>query len=148
MTLRMHWGLAIAMSYAAFALCTVGFVGYAMTRDVELVSADYYARALAHDGHMQAVANADALGAALRAHVTTGGIEVRVPAAMASRVRGTATFYRASDARADRSLPLAPGADGAQVLPTAGLASGTWRLQLHWSADGHEYYTERTLHVP
>ena len=67
MKLRMHWGVAVAVFYTAFALSTVGFVAFAMTRDVELVSDDYYQQALAHDRHMQAVANGDALGAALGA---------------------------------------------------------------------------------
>ena len=41
MKLRMHWGVAVAVFYTIFALGTVGFVAFAMTRDVELVSVDY-----------------------------------------------------------------------------------------------------------
>ena len=67
MKMRVHWGVAVAVFYTAFALSTVGFVAFAMTRDVDLVSDDYYAQALAHDRHMQAVANGDALGDGRRA---------------------------------------------------------------------------------
>lgn len=145
--MKFHWGVAVAVFYAAFALSTVGFVVYALSRDVELVSDDYYARALAHDGHMQAVANAEALGTALGVTVSVNRLDVRMPPGMAPRVRGTATLYRAADARADRAVALAPAADGTQVIPTAGLAPGRWRLQLQWSADGRDYYAERDIRL-
>ncbi|BCS34421.1 hypothetical protein TBR22_A36480 [Luteitalea sp. TBR-22] len=148
MKIRIHWGVAIAIFYTAFALSTVGFVAFAMTRDVELVSDDYYAQALAHDRRMQATANADGLGQAVSARVEGGQVRLQLPREMASRVRGTATLYRASDARADRAEALVPGADGAQVMATAGLPSGHWRIKLQWSADGRDYYVERDIRLP
>jgi nitrogen fixation protein FixH len=146
--LRMHWGVAVALFYSVFALSTVGFVVYAMSRDVDLVSEDYYARALAHDDRLQARANADALGAGVGATVTADHVRVRVPAAMAPLVRGTVTLYRPADARADRAVALVPAADGTQSLAIAGLAPGLWRLQMQWSADGHDYYAERDIRIP
>ena len=133
--------------YTAFAFATVGFVAFAMTQEVHLVSADYYAKSLEHDAHMQAVANADALGPALRVQVQreTTAVQLAWPGDMAPRVRGTATLYRPADANADRSVPLVPSADGAMALSTAGLAPGHWRLNLQWSADGRDYYAERDL---
>jgi nitrogen fixation protein FixH len=150
MTIRIHWGIAVAVFYAAFALSTVGFVVFAMTQEVQLVSDDYYARSLAHDGHMQAVANADALGSTLRVDVRPEArvVHVQWPAGLASQVRGVATMYRPSNARADRSVPLVPGEDGALDIPTTGLAPGLWRLQLRWSAAGRDYYVERDLRLP
>jgi hypothetical protein len=150
MRIRIHWGIAVAMFYTLFALSTVGFVVFAMTQDVELVSADYYARGLQHDVHMQAVANADAIDRDLRVEVRAGAGDVIVhwPAAMAPLVRGTATLYRPADARADRVVPLVPGADGTQAVSTAGLARGHWRLQLQWRVDERDYYTERDVRLP
>ena len=148
MTLKFHWGVAVAVFYAAFALSTVGFVVYALSLDVELVSEDYYARALSHDAHMQAVANGEALGSAIGVTVEADRLDVRLPPSMASLVRGTATLYRAANASADRTVPLVLAHDGTQVIPTAGLAPGQWRLQLRWSADGRDYYAERDVRLP
>ncbi len=146
--MKVHWGVAVAVFYTAFALATIGFVVFAMTSDVGLVADDYYARALAHDAHMQATANAQALGTALGAALTPQGVVVRVPASMVSHLRGTATLYRAADARADRTVPLAPGPDGTQVLSIAGLPPGRWRLEMRWTAEGRDYYAERDLRLP
>jgi nitrogen fixation protein FixH len=148
MKLRMHWGVAVAVFYTAFALSTVGFVTFAMTRDVELVSADYYQQALSHDRHMQAMANGDALGAGTDATTVAGEVRFRVPAAMARAMRGTATLYRPSDSHADRTTALMPAVDGTIVIPTAGLASGRWQLRVQWSAGGRDYYFERDLRLP
>ena len=57
MKFRFHLGVAVVAFYALFALSTIGFVAFAMSQDVDLVSSDYYARSLEHDRHMQAVAN-------------------------------------------------------------------------------------------
>lgn len=148
MKLQFHWGVAVALFYTAFALSTVGFVAFAMTRDVELVSDDYYAQALGHDQRMQAMANADALGTAVSARVDGRQVRLRFPVDMAGRVRGTATLYRASDARADRTEPLVPGPDGSQVLAGNGLAKGHWRLKMQWTADGRAYHIERDIRLP
>lgn len=150
MKIRIHWGLGIAVFYTAFALATVGFVTFAMTQDVELVSDDYYALSLEHDRHVQAVANADALGPALEIDVPPEArvIRLRWPAAMAPHVRGTATMYRPSDAKDDLSLPLVPAADGAFVIPTGALEAGHWRLKLAWRVGDRDYYAERELRVP
>lgn len=149
MTIRFHPGIAVAVFYTAFALGTVGFVAFAMSQDVQLVTSEYYAEGLKHDARMQARANADALGPALQIRVEPEARAVRVqwPSEMASRVRGTATLYRPSDARADRSTPLVPDADGAVTLSTADLRAGHWRLKLFWSAHGRDFYAERDLRL-
>lgn len=148
MTVRLNWGFAVAAFYSVFALSTVGFVVFAMGRRVDLVSADYYAQALAHDRHVQAVANADALGQAVAAAVDGGHVLITLPPSMATHMRGTATLYRAADAGADRTVSLIPDADGRQAIPLAGLAAGRWQLQLTWSADGRDYYVERDIRIP
>lgn len=147
MKIRFHLGIAVVVFYTLFAVSTVGFVVFAMTQDVHLVSSDYYERGLQHDQHMQAVANAEALGTGLHIDVQrqAGAIQVQWPHAMAPLVRGTATLYRPANSRDDREMPLVAAADGTVSLSTHGLAAGHWRLQLQWSADGRDYYAERDV---
>jgi nitrogen fixation protein FixH len=147
MAVRIHWGIAVAVVYTTFAAGTVGFVAFAMSQDVDLVTPDYYARSLQHDAHMRAVANANAIGEALQvtSDPEAGEVRVRWPAAMAARVRGSVTLYRPSDAHSDRRVPLVVPADGTVSIPTAGLAAGHWRLHLQWRADGRDYHAERDL---
>ena len=148
MTIRFNWGTGIALSYTAFALGTSAFVAFAMGRPVDLVSADYYARSLQLDRRIEAERNAASLGTRLSVEDADGRVRVTLPSDLAAAATGSITLYRASDARADRTLPLVLDASGSQEVSLAGLTSGYWLLQLEWTARGARYYTQRPVVVP
>jgi hypothetical protein len=143
---KINWGTGIALTYTAFALATSGVVAFAMTRRVDLVSPDYYAQSLQQDRHMAAVRNAAGLRPA-PAIVQTGArsIVVHVPGGRAAGTRGAITLYRASDATADRELPLAMDDREEQRVSLAGLGPGHWIVKLYWSSGGREYYVEQPV---
>jgi FixH len=146
MTIRFNWGTGIGLSYAAFALATIGFVVFAMGRPVVLVRADYYAESLRQDQRMQAVRNARDLGPGVSVTLTSGrDVLVSLPRDQARIAHGIVTLYRASDAAADRVLDLALDADGRQHVSLTGLAAGRWVVQLLWTAGGREYYFEEPV---
>lgn len=148
MRIRFNWGTGIALVYTAFALGTSAFVAFAMGRPVDLVSADYYARSLQLDRRLEAERNTVSLGSRLSVVQGDGRVSLTLPAELADAAVGTITLYRASDARADRTITLAVDASGRQEVPLAGLAPGYWLLQLEWTARGASYYTQRTVVVP
>ncbi len=149
MRITLNWGTGIALVYTAFAAATTGFVTFAMSRSVDLVSADYYAQSLQQDQRMDAERNTAAL--ASPPEVVQSGARALVlslPSAHAASATGTVTLYRPSDASADRVLPLAVDADGRQQIALDGLARGRWLLQVRWSAGGRDYYFEEPVIVP
>lgn len=146
--MRFNWGTGIATIYAVFALSTIAFVTFAMRRPVALVRDDYYAESLRQDQKMLAIRNAGDLGDRV-AVVETGGpaVVIMVPREQAALARGTVTFYRASDASADRVMPLAVAADGRQRISVRGYQAGRWLVQLRWTAEGRDFYSERQLEL-
>lgn len=146
--MRLNWGTGIALAYTVFAVATMGFAVFAMDQKVELVSEDYYQRAMHHDDRMAAVANAEALGRAFRLDADDRQLTLTWTTARPDRGAGTVTLYRPSDAGADRSIPLDPDASGAQRIALAGLAPGRWLVQVQWRAGERQYYVERTLVRP
>jgi hypothetical protein len=144
---RFNWGVAIAAVYTTFATSTIGFVAFAISCPVDLVSADYYARSLNHDDHLAAIARARALGPTLQCTLFEDGRTLRLglPRELARAASGSVRLYRPSDGRADRTTPLRLGANGSQQLSLDGLARGRWTLQLEWRAHGLTYYHERSL---
>jgi hypothetical protein len=147
MRIRWHWGTGMALAYTAFALSTLGFVVFAMSRPATLVSVEYYRQALAHDRRLEAEANARALGPALDVHLSADRTRVvlQLPGEHSPVARGTVTLYRPSDPSADRVVPLSLDANGAQRIPLEGLPTGRWRLLLEWSAEGRPYYVEQAF---
>ena len=145
---RLHWGIAVAAVYTLFAGSTLGFVVFALSRPVELVSADYYERSLAHDARQAALARAAALGDALRVEAGPDVLAIALPAAQAPTATGRVTFYRPSDIHADRTVSLALDAAGRQRIPVTGLARGRWLVRLEWTAAGVAYAHEQALVRP
>jgi len=147
MTVKWNWGTGIALVYSAFALSTMGFVAFAMSRPVSLVSDDYYEQSLHEDARREAVANAAALGPRVALTRTDDqDLVVHVPAEQAGAA-GSLTLYRASDPARDRVIALALRGDGTQVVPLRGLQPGQWLAQLRWTVAGHAYYTAQPLIV-
>jgi nitrogen fixation protein FixH len=140
---RNIWGVAVVVVYAAFALSTLGFVAFAMTQPVDLVSPDYYQRSLVEDRRIEARTNTHALGNAVSVRVNDAGsaIVIRVPFDDAV---GTVTFYRPSGSAADRTIELAL-LDRVQTVPAAGLPAGRWLVQMAWTTGGRSYYHEEGI---
>jgi hypothetical protein len=144
---RIHWGIAVAIAYTVFASATAGFVAFAMSHPVQLVSGDYYERALTHDAHVAAIARTQALGPRFAIEVTAGGdaLIVTVPAEAAAGAHGRVSLYRPADAGADRAVALHLDARGRQQVSLVGLAAGHWRARVEWTALGKAYFAEHVV---
>ncbi len=143
-----NWGSAVALAYTAFAMSTVAFVAFAMEQRVDLVSADYYARSLDVDAQQAARVRAEAL-TGFTIEVSDDGRQVAIawPPEQRGLVHGVAALYRPSDSTEDRTVPLAPDADGRQTLSFAGRPAGRWLLRVSWEAAQQAYYVERAVNV-
>lgn len=158
--MRINWGVAITGVYITFAAATLSFVVFAVGRPVELVSADYYEQSLKHDAHRLAIANAEALGDAVRIAAAEDapaidiaiGMPVEMPRSMpVSDIRvvtGTVTLYRPSDRTADRVAPLSLDHEGRQRIRVDGVAHGRWTVKLAWRAGQQDFYRERIVWLP
>ena len=144
--MRINWGTGITATYVVFASATGGFVAFAMSRPVSLVSPDYYAESLREDLHLAAIRNAGALGQAVAIRSNrVDRIHLAVPASHARGAHGSVTLYRPSDAAADRRLTFTPNAAGAQEVDVRDFARGFWIVQLRWSVDANDYYVEQPV---
>ena len=149
MTRFFHWGVGITLVYAAFATGTLGFVMFAMQQQVDLVSADYYSQSLAHDARMAATARAAALGDAFSITVEPGAEHLAIAWPQGMRVEAVRIMlYRASDARADRSIVVSADPRGRQVVPLGDVERGAWIVRVDWMAGSESFFAERRIMLP
>ena len=146
--MKLNWGAAVAGVYTAFALATSAFVAFAMGRPVDLVQTDYYAQSLRQDERMEALDNAERLGAAAGIVVVDRVIDVALPPGHVATARGTITLYRPSNASADRKADVSLDAAGRQRVSLSDAVPGLWIVQVAWTAQGRSYYFERQITVP
>ncbi|MDB5267798.1 MAG: nitrogen fixation protein FixH [Hymenobacter sp.] len=143
------WPYAIVAVFVLFAIYIGSMVYRAMQTDVNLVSADYYQKELAHQQRMEAVARTAALltPVQIRHDATSRQLVIKLPATLAGQMQGQVHFFRPSNGALDFALPLQPAADLRQSINTSKMAAGFWRVQLDFTAGGQAYFVEQGLNI-
>ena len=140
----MNWGKSIVVTFILFA----GFIGsmvFLMSRQrVDLVRDDYYQDELNFQRQINRINNAATWNTdtAITYRPQWQQVIVKLPASIR---KGNVTFYRPADRRLDVTVPIADHAPNGQVVSTASLAKGYWRIQVTWSDGEQEYYAEKEL---
>ena len=145
---RSIWPYAIVAVFVLFAVYIGSMVYQAMQTDVNLVSADYYQKELAHQQRIDAVANAAALPipVQIRHEASRQRLTIQLPASLAGQaVAGQIHFFRPSSQNLDFTVPLRPAADLQQSMNTSKMSLGFWRVQLEFTAGGQDYFVEQDL---
>jgi len=150
MTIRWNWGIAMALVYALFAAGTLSVVMLASATGADLVSDDYYQRALTFDRQIEAAARGQVAGVSLVMDTTIASprLTVAFPSNGPVPTSGAVTLYRAADGRNDRSFPLSVDTARRQVIELRGVPTGHWTVQLSWQAAGVDYYMEQEIVTP
>lgn len=142
------WPVGLVVFFAVFIGCVGAFIAFAVSQRMDLVRPDYYEEEIRYQVQIDRVERTRALGpeAALWMDAAGRRTRIRIPVAHVSAgARGTVTFYRPSDAKADRATELAPSAEGEQVVPMEGQGPGLWRVRVRWESGGREYHMEDSV---
>ncbi|WP_207432017.1 FixH family protein [Sabulibacter ruber] len=120
----------------------IGFMVYgAMQSDVNLVSKDYYAEELVYSQRMKQQAQTQELKQPINIMAVPAAeqLVIQFPAELA-KAKGTVHLFRPSDEKLDVVLPLDLNTEAMQLLNTAALKKGLWRVQLIGKVGEKEYY--------
>ena len=142
------WPYSIIGVYLVFVSALGAYITFALSNDVELVSADYYQRELEYESQMDRIKRTQALGDRVRISSTDHGrtLLLTLPVKQGTKKpQGEIHFYSPLDADEDRRIPLDLNANGTQTLATHHLRKGLWRVKLSWAVDTNEFHHEQTL---
>jgi hypothetical protein len=139
----MNWGKAIILTFILFA----GFIGtmiYQMCRQhINLVRDDYYQTEIAYQQQINRIVHTSQRKPVAMDYQAD---KQQLTFVLTTTLRnGEIHFYRPSDNRMDFSVHLPASHAGRQVISTARLARGYWRVQFTWSDEHRDYYTEQKL---
>ncbi|HEY4650915.1 MAG TPA: FixH family protein [Pontibacter sp.] len=143
------WPYMIVLAMVLFMGYIAMFVYKAMNQDVDLVSKDYYQQEVQYQQQIDKVRRTQALGdVMLNYNADQHAILLQLPATYAGKsLTGTITLFRPSDDTMDKQLPLQLGRDQSQLLETADLQSGLWKVRVDFSDGEATYYTEKTIQL-
>ncbi|MBI5386837.1 MAG: FixH family protein [Verrucomicrobia bacterium] len=142
------WPLGIVLAFVVFGLGTAALIVLASSQRAELVSRDYYEQEIRFQKQMERQDRATQLGtnAAITFDPARGRITITVPPEHARpETQGAIHLYRPSAAGLDRHFALKPDSQGVQILDTAGLLPGLWKVRVAWNVGQREYWLEQGL---
>lgn len=125
----------------------MGFMVYkSVTKNIDLVTPNYYEKEIKYQEQINKINNTNSLETKLAIEATVGAVVLSYPFTK-SIITGEIAFYRPSDAKSDFKTAIEPGIDAKQVISTASLKKGLWKVQVNWEMDGKDYFSEEKIMI-
>ncbi|MFD2512487.1 FixH family protein [Pontibacter locisalis] len=143
------WPYAIIAAIVLFMSYIAMFVYKAMQQDVDLVSKDYYEQEIKYQDQIDRIDRTKAAGdVAIRYNAEMQGILVQLPESFKNKsVEGKINLFRPSNDKLDQELPLQLGRDLSQLVETAEIEKGLWKVRVSFTAADESYYAEQTIQI-
>lgn len=140
----MNWGKGIIIVCSLFVLGIGVMVYTSVTKNIDLVTKNYYDEELKYQQRINKLNNSDKLNEKVTFDVTENAIIISYPKS-AVNVNGEVTFYRPSDEKKDFKLPVELNSESKQVILTDKLQKGFWKVQVNWNSGDVGYYNEEKV---
>ena len=141
----MNWGKGIILSFVLFIGVIFTMVYISVNTEFSLVSENYYEQEINYEDQLNRMRNFNALKEqpSFDFDRRKGEINLHFTPDLASALKeGKVVFFRASNARYDKELPLKLDDSHRFSVASASLLKGAWTLQLTWSDGQKEFYKE------
>ncbi len=146
-TMKINWGIRIAVLYSGFVILMVTLVTLSMREDFQLVSGDYYQKELRYQEIIDAGKNQAALSRPVILDADASEVAILMPEEFSGRqVKGNIEFFAASDAKRDAVFEL-DIAGNRQTISRERLYPTHYQVKINWEADGKKYYQETALNL-
>lgn len=143
----MNWGFKITLLYVGFVAMILTLVFKASGEKVDLVTKDYYAQELKHQGKMDATSRVLPIKDQIHVNVSNEFLTIQLPLS-AMPDSGNVNIYRPSDSAQDKTFKLDMDANGSQSMSTKGWMMGYYKVNISWVKAGQEYLFEDTFFIP
>ena len=140
---KWNWGWGILLSIVLFMAIIVVIVVSMMNREVDLVTDKYYDKEIKYQQQIDKEKRTAELSKKIVVNYTGNYVNVIFP--KDEKPKGALYFYRPANLHKDFKVPINPDKNFSQVLDVSKLDRGLWKLQISWSVNNNDYYTEKIL---
>lgn len=139
----MSWGTKIAITYISFVVVTIGFVLFAMTKDVDLVTDNYYEKELVYQEQIDKMTRANSLSEKVKILKAGQSLSFIFPKEFNYyAVEGEIHLYRPADSKQDLIFPIQLDSSYQQIINTTQIGKGMWKLNVDWNVNQTTYFNE------
>jgi len=144
--MKLNWGTSIAIFYSIFVIVMVFMVVRATQTSVELVQPNYYNKDIHYESFRQSRQNNAILLTQVEIKYTPQihTVSIIFPEDM-EHISGEVTLYRPSNKFQDKKIKINTNDQKTMEIDTQQLSKGLWRVIIHWSAGGKDYYKEKSI---
>jgi hypothetical protein len=144
--IKWNWGTGILLSIIVFMAILIGIVYVFMNQDVDLVTKDYYSKELKYQDQINKINNTTALGKNVDVLFQNNIVKLTFPdSVFNNKASGTIYFYRPSGSKNDFTIPVSVSGNNTQLVNTAALEKGLWKVKIDWGMGGKDFYTEKSI---
>ena len=127
----------------------LAMVVFAMTRTVDLVNENYYAKGIDYQNQIDKLNRTKSLREKVKIENKGSSIEIIFPNKPdLNKTKDYILFYKPSETGHDIKMSVEPDSLGYQKISTSKLSKGFWKIQINWNSSGSEYYYEDILNIP
>lgn len=113
---------------------------------ISLVDENYYQKDIEFEEHLNKVDNSNGLLKPLKMDYDADAQQITLsfPNDLKS-ITGEILCFRPSDESKDFEVKVTPNEAFEQIIPTEMMINGLWRVQINWSADSRDFYSEEVF---
>jgi len=146
--MKLNWGTGIFVFYVLFMAVSFWFISFAMSKDVNLVTDDYYKKEIKYQEQIDRIKRTNELPEKLKVKVQKENITFYFPSIFPSdKIDGNILLYRPSNRYYDHSLSINLNENNEQSLPTEHLLKGLWKIKVDWKVDTLTYFNQENIMV-
>ncbi|MCB9189874.1 MAG: FixH family protein [Flavobacteriales bacterium] len=145
--MKFNWGVGITIFIVAFITFILSFVFRASQINTDLTSEDYYEQEINYQPTIDAKNNAVNLKTKFEFGQHDNFYLVRFPAEHYIIEKGNLHFYRPENADLDKNFDITLSNSGEMAIPLTSLTKGGYRLGVHWTKDGKDYFFEKEITI-
>jgi hypothetical protein len=144
MKIKMNWGTGIVITTIVFMGYILVLVRLCMKNDIELVDKHYYKQEIEYQDQMDKIKNGRLPESQISWHYDAQAKIIQLSMNQKNAF-GKILFMRPSNGKLDKAIVLETDKNGKQLISSAWMNKGMWRVKVNWS-DGHQdYFKEETL---
>ncbi|HJY62939.1 MAG TPA: FixH family protein [Ignavibacteria bacterium] len=144
--MKFNWGQGLVIANAVFTAGVFIMVSISISKDVDLVTPNYYDKEIKYQEEINRINNTNKLITPVNFEINESTIVISFPNnTPQSVINGEILFYRPSGSKKDFIVKAETDINFKQSINISSIEKGLWKIKIMWSMDGIDYLSETSF---